>query len=89
MAIRFPNSPDIKVIIPAFNEADSIASVINEIPDVVSEIIVVNNNSTDNTADVAKLAGATVLFEPKAGYGNACLKGMEYISDKEIHPCGI
>tara|TARA_R110002020_G_scaffold2415_5_gene11215 strand:+ start:957 stop:1655 length:699 start_codon:yes stop_codon:yes gene_type:complete len=74
------------VIIPAYNEEASIGKVIAEIPEIVSEIIVVNNNSTDNTADVAKLAGATVLFEPKAGYGNACLKGMEYISEQGIKP---
>lgn len=71
---------NIKVIIPAYNEEDSIGKVIAEIPDIVSEIIVVNNNSTDNTANAAQLAGATVLFEPKAGYGNACLKGMEYVA---------
>lgn len=71
---------NIKVIIPAFNEEGSIGKVIAEIPNIVSEIIVVNNNSTDGTAEVAKQAGATVLFEPKPGYGNACLKGMEYIS---------
>lgn len=71
---------NIKVIIPAYNEEASIGRVIAEIPDIVSEIIVVNNNSTDATAEVAKKAGATVLFQPNAGYGNACLKGMEYIS---------
>ncbi|MDN3724825.1 glycosyltransferase family 2 protein [Aequorivita sp. SDUM287046] len=73
-------SENIKVIIPAYNEEASIGKVIADIPDVVSEIIVVNNNSTDTTATVAKQAGATVLFQPKPGYGNACLKGMEYIS---------
>lgn len=72
---------NIKVIIPAYNEEASIGKVIAEIPDIVSEIIVVNNNSTDTTAEVAKNAGATVLFEPKSGYGNACLKGMEYIAN--------
>lgn len=72
---------NIKVIIPAFNEEASIGKVIAEIPDFVSEVIVVDNNSTDNTSEIAKNAGATVLFQPKAGYGNACLKGMEYISD--------
>ncbi len=77
---------NIKVIIPAYNEELSIGKVIAEIPDIVSEIIVVNNNSTDNTSEVAKEAGATVLFEPKGGYGNACLKGMEYISEKEVKP---
>ena len=77
---------NIKVIIPAFNEEASIGKVIAEIPDFVSEVIVVNNNSTDNTSEIAKNAGATVLFQPKAGYGNACLKGMEYISEEDIKP---
>ena len=76
----------IKVIIPAFNEEASIGKVIAEIPNIVSEIIVVNNNSTDNTSEIAKNAGATLLFQPKAGYGNACLKGMEYISEEDIKP---
>jgi len=76
----------IKVIIPAYNEEASIGKVIAEIPDIVSEIIVVNNNSSDNTSEVAKKAGATVLFQPNAGYGNACLKGMEYISKEKIKP---
>ena len=70
----------IKVIIPAYNEADSIAHVINDIPKTVNEIIVVSNNSTDDTEVNAKNAGATVLKESKKGYGYACLKGMDYIS---------
>lgn len=70
----------IKVIIPAFNEADSIAAVINEIPDSVEEVIVVNNNSTDETVANARTAGATVLTEDKKGYGYACLKGMHYVA---------
>ncbi len=76
----------INVIIPAFNEADSIAKVINEIPKSVSEIIVVNNNSTDNTVENAQKAGATVLTETKKGYGYACLCGMDYISKKSVKP---
>lgn len=79
-------STKIKVIIPAVNEADSISKVIAEIPDFVSEIIVVNNGSTDNTASVAKAAGATVLEEPKKGYGNACLKGLAYLSEIDTPP---
>lgn len=78
--------PKIKVIIPAFNEQDSIAKVINDVPDIVEEVIVVNNNSTDNTKHVAKQAGATVLTEQKKGYGYACLKGMKYIADSEKKP---
>lgn len=69
----------ILVIIPAFNEAKSINKVIEEIPkDLVEEVIVVNNNSRDETSRVAKEAGATVLDEPRQGYGYACLKGIEY-----------
>jgi len=70
----------IKVIIPAYNEQDSIAHVINDIPSIVNEVIVISNNSTDNTEKNAKEAGATVLKENRKGYGYACLKGMEYIS---------
>lgn len=76
----------IKVIIPAFNEADSIALVINELPDTVSEIIVVNNNSTDNTFENAKKAGATVLNETHKGYGYACLAGLNYIAKQSKQP---
>ena len=70
----------IVVIIPAFNEEGSISHVIKDIPSSVDEIIVVSNNSTDNTEAVAKKAGATVLVEHQKGYGYACLKGMAYIA---------
>jgi len=70
---------NIKVIIPAYNEEDSIAHVIGDIPDFVSEIIVVSNNSTDSTSEVARKAGATVLSEENKGYGNACLKGIKHL----------
>ncbi|WP_434037580.1 glycosyltransferase family 2 protein [Formosa sp. 4Alg 33] len=76
----------IKVIIPAYNEADSIAHVIQDIPDLVNEIIVVSNNSSDDTEKNAKQAGATVLTETNKGYGYACLKGMDYISKQEEKP---
>jgi glycosyltransferase involved in cell wall biosynthesis len=76
----------IKVIIPVFNEEHSIANVIGDIPAIVSEIIVVNNNSTDSTSEVAKKAGATVLSETKRGYGNACLKGLEYVESLSEKP---
>ena len=77
---------NIKVIIPAHNEADSIAKVIHEIPKTVSEIIVVNNNSTDDTARTAKETGATVLNETKMGYGYACLYGMQYVAKQSDRP---
>lgn len=80
------SQPSIKVIIPANNEAGSIAHVIREIPKIVDETIVVDNRSTDDTSEVAKLAGATVLREDKMGYGHACLKGMEYIAGLSEKP---
>lgn len=76
----------ISVIIPAYNEKKAITNVIREIPKIVSEIIVVSNNSTDNTIEVAQKAGATVLSENKKGYGFACLKGMEYLSEQKVKP---
>ena len=78
--------PIIKVIIPAYNEADSIAHVINDIPKIVDEVIVVSNNSIDDTEINAKKAGATVLTESQKGYGYACLKGMDYVSKQETKP---
>lgn len=74
---------NIKVIIPAYNEEKAIINVIKEIPEIVAEVIVVDNNSTDQTSKVAKEAGATVLFESRKGYGYACLKGLEYIKNSE------
>lgn len=69
----------IRVIIPAFNEEKSISKVIGDIPLHVTQVIVVDNNSTDHTNKVATDAGATVLTESKSGYGNACLKGLSYL----------
>jgi glycosyltransferase involved in cell wall biosynthesis len=74
---------NIYIIIPAYNEEKSIAKVINDVPkNLVTEIIVGNNNSKDNTALEAKKAGATVVDAPISGYGNACLKGISYLKDK-------
>ena len=78
--------PLIKVIIPAYNEADSIAHVINDIPDAVDEVIVVSNNSTDATEENARSAGAVVLTETQKGYGYACLKGMDYVAKHATKP---
>ncbi|NEV92548.1 glycosyltransferase family 2 protein [Psychroflexus sp. YR1-1] len=71
----------IRVIIPAINEEGSIARVIRDIPSFVSEVIVVDNQSTDHTAQEAQKAGATLLYEPKMGYGYACLKGLAYLRE--------
>lgn len=77
----------IVVIIPAYNEENSIAKVIHDLPaKLVTEIIVVDNNSTDNTSNKAKRAGATVLFQQLKGYGNACLTGIEYLKNMKTPP---
>lgn len=80
------SSPLIDVIIPAYNEQDAIAKVIRDIPDFVRNIIVVNNDSRDNTQFNASRAGAIVVDEPQRGYGRACLTGIEYISSLKIPP---
>ena len=77
----------IDVIIPAYNEEDAIGLVIRDIPkDLVREIVVVNNASTDHTRDRAMVAGATVLDQPLRGYGNACLLGIDHLKKKNSPP---
>ncbi|MDN3671019.1 glycosyltransferase family 2 protein [Echinicola jeungdonensis] len=80
------NPPIIDVIIPANNEEQSIGHVVREIPGIVRSIVVVNNNSTDTTAEVARQAGAEVVDEPIKGYGRACLRGIAYLLNKETPP---
>lgn len=80
--MKSPNSVDqiVRVIIPAYNEENAVGKVVSEIPpDIVKEVIVVNNNSTDKTEEAARLNGATVLEEQRKGYGYACLKGINYV----------
>ena len=75
------------VIIPALNEERSIGRVIGDIPqDLVTEIVVVNNGSTDSTARVASSSGATVIDEERRGYGQACLAGIDYIKNSSYMP---
>lgn len=79
-------SPIIDVIIPAFNEEKSIGHVIADIPSLVRNVVVANNNSTDKTSEVATQAGAQVVFEPQKGYGKACLTAMDWIRNQEVQP---
>ena len=70
----------IVVIIPAFNEEQAIGKVLADIPgDIACEIVVVDNNSSDATAEIARKAGATVVHELRRGYGFACLRGIEHV----------
>jgi glycosyltransferase involved in cell wall biosynthesis len=69
---------DVVVIIPALNEEASLPRVLQDLP-AVGRVIVVDNGSTDGTARIAAAAGATVVSEPRRGYGAACLKGLAAI----------
>jgi glycosyltransferase involved in cell wall biosynthesis len=76
------DSPKISVVIPAYNEEASIGYVLEEIPrDLVQEVIVVDNGSSDETSTVAKSRGAKVILEPRRGYGSACLTGISHLSE--------
>jgi len=78
-------SPKISVIIPAFNEESSIGLVLNDLPrDTLHEIIVVDNGSTDNTANAARQSGARVVQEKRPGYGSACLRGIAELNQPDI-----
>jgi glycosyltransferase involved in cell wall biosynthesis len=78
------SEPEIAVIIPAYNEEKSIPLVVQGIPSFVKFILVVDNNSDDKTGEIATKAGAIVLEEKRKGYGWACLKGIEYLKDKNV-----
>lgn len=75
----------VSVIIPALNEEKSISDVINDLPkDIVDEVIVVDNGSSDNTAALAESSGARVLKENVRGYGAACKRGISCAVDADI-----
>lgn len=73
------------VVIPAFNEAESIARVLANIPrQLVDSIVVVDNASTDATGDVARRAGAQVIREERRGYGYACAAGVAALDAMDV-----
>ena len=77
----------IALIIPVFNEEGSIGKVIEDIPkNLVDEIIIVDNGSTDASAEIARSLNTTVLSQPIRGYGAACLKGIEYLTKQKPQP---
>ena len=76
--------PRIAVLIPALNEETTLPRVLADLPkDVVEEVVVVDNGSSDRTATIARAGGATVLNEPHRGYGWACLAGVAYLRTKK------
>ncbi|MCP5054228.1 MAG: glycosyltransferase family 2 protein [bacterium] len=75
---------NIFVLIPALNEEKSIGSVIDDIPrDIVKEVVVIDNGSTDNTGEAVQYHGATILYENEKGYGHALMKGIDYLAAKD------
>ncbi len=85
--LRFMLNKIIDVIIPALNEADAIALVIQDIPKkIVRHIIVGDNGSTDDTADIAKNKGAIVVKASQKGYGTACLAAIDYVESLAEKP---
>jgi len=70
----------IAIVMPAYDEAEALPRVLAEIPrDLAPRVVVVDNASTDGTADVARQCGAEVVHEPRPGYGRACLAGIAHI----------
>lgn len=66
----------ISVVIPCYNEEDGVRITIGQLPPVVDEIVVVDNNCTDRTAEVARSLGARVVAETRKGYGAAYQAGL-------------
>ena len=77
---RTPSLESVWVIIPALNEEQSLPLVLRDLPP-VGRVIVVDNGSTDATASIAREQGATVVAEPRRGYGAACLRGLATIDE--------
>lgn len=78
-------SPDIAVVIPACNEEEAIARVLAAVPaGLARQVVVVDNNSTDQTAAEARRLGARVVHEPRQGYGQACLRGLASLDPVEV-----
>ncbi len=70
----------ISVVIPCYNEEEGVARVISSLPESIDEVVVVDNDSTDGTAEVARRMGARVVFEKKKGYGAAYKAGLPEVT---------
>jgi glycosyltransferase involved in cell wall biosynthesis len=75
----------VSVVIPTYNEAQSIGRVLADLPaNMVTEVLVVDSNSTDGTPEIALKMGARVLHEPRRGYGRACLTGLAGANSPDV-----
>lgn len=90
--ISLPHTPrqPVDLVIPARNERENIVAAIEALPkDAFRHVIVVDNGSTDGTADLARDAGAMVIHEPERGYGAACLAGIAWIAAQAEPPLAV
>ncbi len=78
------DSPMIHVVMPARDEQEAVGLVLDEIPEAVSRVVVVDNGSSDQTVDIARARGAHVVSEPRRGYGRACLAGLHETRDADV-----
>jgi glycosyltransferase involved in cell wall biosynthesis len=77
--------PRISVLIPALNERESIGRVLSDLPgDLLEEVVVVDNGSTDGTGEIAAAHGARVIREERRGYGRACLTGLDALKETDV-----
>jgi glycosyltransferase involved in cell wall biosynthesis len=75
----------VSVVIPTHNEASAIVRVLADLPaDLISEVLVVDSNSSDGTPEIARKMGARVIGEPRRGYGRACLTGFENANSPDV-----
>lgn len=86
------NDRTVYAIIPALNEAEAIAAIVNDLHalrdddghPLIHRVIVADNGSTDGTGQLALAAGATVVQEPRRGYGYACMAGIAAAGDADV-----
>ena len=89
-----PPPPDLlsrtAALIPALDEEKALPAVLEALPvDRLHSVVVADNGSTDGTASIARAAGATVVLEPRRGYGAACLAGLRHLSTLATRPAAI
>ena len=76
----------VALLVPALNEEEALPGALGGVPDRVDRVVVVDNGSTDRTAEVARALGAEVVTEPERGYGAACLAGIRHLEEVGVSP---
>ena len=80
-----PDQVRVSVVIPTYNEAQSIGRVLADLPaNIVTDVLVVDSNSSDGTPEIASKMGARVIHEPRRGYGRACLTGLAAATNPDV-----